>query len=562
MEFTDLRQTMVSSLRSNTITSCSRWAQERRIIPDKVTNKPLPFSFKYYPWSREPHDSKANFNVAMKAAQMGLTEVGINRAFYILDVLRRDVLYVLPTSINATDFSKARFGSSLAHSSYLKQMFTNTNTVALKQAGTTNLYIRGSRGDSNLKSIPVAELVLDEVDEMDQDQIWLALERLSGQMEKHVWAISTPTVPSHGIHKLFQPSTQEHFRFRCPCCSKVTELVFPECLEIIGESITDKRCKESYLKCKECGGRLEHKDKPDWLKNAYWEATNKDGDEDCRGFHINQLYSFTVTPGEIVVAYHRGMGDEGAMAEFHKSKLGLPFIPDGGQIGDDMIDKCVRHNLSKNDPRPTVGGSRCITMGVDQGDWLHVEITEWFVDQYGPDINSIAIAKVLWQSKYNVNAENGWSRLDELMREWQVLHCVVDADPNTNDARQFARRFPGYVTLCRYRRGIPQREMQVSESDEFRTQITTVDRTSWIDISLGRFKNAEPRIILPRDITVEYRDHLKALIRTYVKDEYGNPIATYIKTGADHYAHARTYSEIALPFAASYVQGQDIEKFL
>ena len=66
----------------------------------------------------------------MKAAQMGLTEVGINRAFYILDVLKRDVLYVLPTAINATDFSKARFGPALKHSPYLKQMFTDTNTDA------------------------------------------------------------------------------------------------------------------------------------------------------------------------------------------------------------------------------------------------------------------------------------------------------------------------------------------------------------------------------------------------------------------------------------------------
>ena len=70
----------------------------------------------------------------------------------------------------------------------LAEIFTDTNTVNLKQAGATTLYIRGSRGDSNLKSIPVSELFLDEVDEMDQKQIWLALERLSGQVHKHVWA--------------------------------------------------------------------------------------------------------------------------------------------------------------------------------------------------------------------------------------------------------------------------------------------------------------------------------------------------------------------------------------
>ena len=33
------------------------------------------------------------------------------------------------------------------------------------------------------------------------------------------------------------------------------------------------------------------------------------------------------------------------------------------------------------------------------------------------------------------------------MREWQVLACVIDADPNINDARRFARKFHGYVWL-------------------------------------------------------------------------------------------------------------------
>ena len=164
---------------------------------------PGPYSWKYHPWVREMHDSSASFNYAMKSAQAGVTEVAINRALYVLDKLRRDVLYVLPTALNASDFSKARFATALALSHKLAEIFTDTNTINLKQAGANTLYIRGSRGDSNLKSIPVSELFLDEIDEMDQKQIWLALERLSGQVHKHVWGISTPTIPNYGIHKLY-----------------------------------------------------------------------------------------------------------------------------------------------------------------------------------------------------------------------------------------------------------------------------------------------------------------------------------------------------------------------
>ena len=43
-------------------------------------------------------------------------------------------------------------------------------------------------------------------------------------------------MPKYGIHKLYLTSTQEHFYFQCPCCSRWTELTWPDCVEIIGET--------------------------------------------------------------------------------------------------------------------------------------------------------------------------------------------------------------------------------------------------------------------------------------------------------------------------------------
>jgi hypothetical protein len=519
-----------------------------------------PFGFKYHPWAKGPLDSTASFNVSMKAAQMGFTEIGINRAFYIIDILRRDVLYVLPTALNAGDFSRTRFAPALSLSPYIKNMFTDVNTVNLKQAGTQTLYIRGSRGDSNLKSIPVSELILDEVDEMQQNQIWLASERLSGQIAQNIWAISTPTIPNKRIHKLYQTTTQEHFFFKCPHCSRSIELLWPDSFELIGESLNDPDLGRSYIKCSECQHKLEQEAKPDYLTTGWWEATDLNSDPDMRGFNINQLYSFTVPPKKIAAAYLRGLGDEGALSEFHKSKLGLPYIPEGGQITDDKIDACIGvHTL--DGPRPMTGDERFITMGVDQGDWCHIWIDEWFFDEYSSNINVMAKAKNVWHGKFNVKAEGNWGRLDEWMREWQVLHCVIDADPNPLEARRFAQRFPGYVTLTRYRTGVSQKEIQLTEEDSNRVMMATVDRTNWLDCALGRF-HVEGRITLPKNMSLEAREHLKSPVRMYENDKHGNPEAIFAKTGADHYAHARCYSEIALPLAASHVQGQDIASFL
>jgi len=490
----------------------------------------------------------------MKAAQMGVTEVAINRAFYTIDVLKRDVLYVLPTAVTASDFSKARFGGALVLSPYLKDIFTDTNTVGLKQAGGTCLYIRGSRGDSNLVSIPVSELILDEVDRMDQKQIWLALERLSGKLEKHICAVSTPTVPKKGVHKLFLDSTQEEYKFQCPRCGRWTELIWPDCMEIHGESVRDPECLNSRLICKECKGHLVQAEKPEWLAGAKWVPTVPHN-PDNRGFHINQLYSFTVKPSDMVIAHFRGLGDESAGVEFNNSKLGLPYVPSGGQVDDEMIANCICGH-TKSDPRPT-NSARLITMGLDQGKWNYVEITEWFFEEWGRDLNVAAVAKVLWEGTFT---EDEWHIADQLMREWQILHCVVDADPQINEVRRFARRFPGFVTLCRYRRGITGKEISIQD-DETDAPIATVDRTNWIDAALGRF-HVPGRILLPRDTSEQYKDQIMSPARTYEKDELGNAKAIYTETGPDHFAHARTYCEIALPFAASRTTHEDISKFL
>jgi len=253
------------------------------------------------------------------------------------------------------------------------------------------------------------------------------------------------------------------------------------------------------------------------------------------------------------VAHFEGFGDEAAEKEFHNSKLGLPFLGEGAQVTDDMLEACIR-NHTINDKRPKIGESdRLITMGVDQGKLGNISVCEWFIHECDRDVNAVAICKLLWFGKFG---EEDWGILDELMREWQVRACVVDADPNINEARRFARRFWGYVWLTRYRKGVTAREMTIVEADN--APIAQVDRSNWLSCTLGRFKTDPPRILFPRDISLEYRDHMKNVVRTYEKDEFGNLQLIYVSTGPDHYTHSLVYAEMGLPLAAGLVQNQDI----
>jgi phage terminase large subunit GpA-like protein len=143
--------------------------------------------------------SRAESNVGQKAAQMGYTETMLNLTFYNIDILRRDCLYVLPAKTpDAHDFSASRFDPALELSDYLTKLFSDVQNIGHKRAGSVNLYVSGSRSRSGLKSIPAGFLVMDELDEFDQENIPLAMERQSGQKEKQNWKISTPTHDGEG----------------------------------------------------------------------------------------------------------------------------------------------------------------------------------------------------------------------------------------------------------------------------------------------------------------------------------------------------------------------------
>jgi hypothetical protein len=542
------RDAVANGLRRKSITTPSKWAQNYRVMPTPFPGKWTPDPT---PWTLAMHDSEAPVNIGQKAAQMGYTETVLNITFFNIDIKHMDCLYVLPSKTpDASEFSAARFDVALELSPHLEELFSNVKNVGHKRAGAANLYIRGSNSRSGLKSIPAASLIFDEVDEMNQVNIPLAEERTSGQLLSLIWKISTPTIPNKRINKVFLASTQEHYVFKCPHCNRHTELSWPESIVITAESYDDPRLKDTYLICQLCKGILPHETKREWLgvNNARWESFGNPK-LDTRGFYINQLYSIPSEPWIIAKKYFEGLSDKASEQEFFNSKMGLPHIVEGAQIQDIEIDDAIS-DRRKEDVAPE---SKLITMGVDQGRWLHYEINAWTFPKLGNDLNMSAKCQVLTEGKC-VDFEE----LDILMKQWQVMQCVIDAQPDRRKAYEFAVRFWGHVKLCFYGRGQQKKTISISPDEDEHT--ITVDRTSWLDVALNRFRTKT--IIVPQNISTEYRDHLKAMIRVYSKDKDDNPTSCYMSNGADHFAHARCYAEIALPLAASIVTSQNIPVFL
>ncbi len=542
------RNTIVSGLKRQSISTPSKWARAYRIMPAPFPGRWTPGPA---PWTLGMHNSEAIVNIGQKSAQVGFTETVLNITFFKIDIENSDCLYILPSKTpDASEFSAARFDIALELSPHLSNLFSNVKNVGHKRAGAANLYLRGSNSRSGLKSIPVGTIIFDELDEMNSANISLAEERTSGQLQSLIWKISTPTIPNKGINVLFLSTTQEHYVFKCPHCGRYTELTWPESIVIVGEHKDDLRIKESYLICQLCKVKLDHETKRDWLgiDNAKWEPFG-DPRLDARGFYINQLYSIPKHPSAIVKKYFEGLVDKPSEQEFFNSKLGLPHIVEGAKVTDSEINDALS-SRRKEDIAPEV---KIITMGVDQGRWLHYEVCAWRFPKLSSDLNMMAECEVLTEGKCV-----DFNELDVLMKQWQIIKCVVDAQPDRRMAYEFATRFYGHVDLCFYGRSQQKRTItQGSNEDE---HIITVDRTSWLDVALNRFRTKTIKI--PQNTSQEYKDHIQSLVRHYRKDQHDNPVSEYVNIGADHFGHARCYAEIALPLAASVMSNENIRVFL
>ena len=529
-----LIQRLAVSLKRKAISNCSDWAEQYRIM-----GEPFPghYNFKHHPWCREIHDCNDQVIVNQKSAQMGLTETALNRVFFTIDILGRSVLYILPTgNPDCTDFSSSRFDPALELSPHLGNLFTEVKNVGHKRAGSASLFVRGSRSRSQLKSLPVGLIIFDEVDEMNQDNIILAAERTSGQREWQHFYLSTPTIDDYGINLYYKDSTQDHFFFKCPSCSQYIELLFPDNLVITSDDPNSQEIKASHLKCNRCDAVLPHQDKTNFLAKGIYRPTFSD--KDYRGFYINQLYSCTVPPYIIARNFLKAQLNPQDEQEFYNSKLGLTHVVEGAQVTDQDIQNCTGgHQKQQQRHHDNV----FVTMGVDVGSDLHCEIVSWKRTNDDLDPNLAHEGKLIYEGKIK-----DFERLDEFMRQFNVAHCVVDAQPERRKALEFAQRFSGHVNICYYPEGMKNREISFHSSE---TYGISVDRTSWLDVSLGRVrKNA---IRFPINLSLEYREHIKALTRIYERDKNDNPIGRYVKGNrADHFAHARNYCEIALYIAA------------
>jgi len=483
-----------------------------------------PFSFADHEYLRQIYAEHHDYLVIEKAAQMGASEFAISKAIWTcLAKPGIRVIYFFPTDQDVRDFSADRVAPTLrdledndgllgAHAPLPLLVSPEPRlprrrvlNVGLRQIGNSAIYFRGMYSKVRMKSVPADFLVFDELDEAPPRAKWLAKERLSHSPLRWILELSTPSLPDYGIDVEFRQSDQRHWHLRCDCPDGVVlELSFPDCIAQRGARVS--------LRCPQCGKEPLDPRRGAWIAH-YPSRTER------RGYHLSQLFSTALPLEEIWREYQTTRN----LAEFHNSKLGLPYAGDRMPLTRDLLLACVA------DHRQAGAGRNCL-MGVDQGRDLHVVVAQPEADR----LRLICVRRLRDSESQDV-----WRELANLMRRFDVAMCVVDLLPNLHSARRFAEDFRGRVSTACYTPSA-HHAATVSAGEVRPNRTESLDRT--VQTILRR------ELLLPRldEEVEELIRHLSALAKIQEEDPgTGEMRFRYTAVGEDHYAHALNYLLIA-----------------
>jgi hypothetical protein len=484
--------------------SLGEWATLTPIVLDG-----RPFTFDRHEYLIEPYRDDHPCQVEIKAAQMGLSTKGMLRAMYAARYRGfRGILYLFPSRTDVTEFAKGRIDPLIEDNpDTLGRWLQDTDAANIKQIWNAFLYLRGMKSRIGLKSIPVDFIVFDEMDEASPAAVDMAMERMSHSEFREVLKLSNPTLPDYGIDKAFQETDQRYWHVKCEKCGEYTCLSeeFPQCLLEIGGRV--------IRACKKCQAELNP-------SIGEWVAKHPGAEK--RGYHYSQLVSHYIDPADILHQFRTTNN----LTEFYNLKLGMAYVEATNRLTvQEVLALCGGVGIASSDSGPC-------SMGVDQGKLLHVVIgrREWR-----------RAGKIVHVGEYQA-----WEELDRLMKVFNVARCVVDALPETRNARAFAERHKGKIFLSYYS------EHQKSGYKWNDGDLTVhSNRTESLDAS--HIEISAGRITLPRecDIIREFADHCANVAKKLEEDEDGSKRYIYVKLGPDHFRHAFNYEAMARHYGAA-----------
>jgi phage terminase large subunit GpA-like protein len=514
----------------------SEWADEHRILSGKGSAEPGRWRTSRTPYLRTIMDVLSPLNpaqriVLMKGAQIGATECGNNWIGYLIHRAPGPILFVEPSVEVAKRVSKQRIAPMIASTPALSGRVAASrtrdsgNTMFVKEFDGGLLIITGANSGAGLRSMPIRNLFMDEVDEYpgdvdgQGDPVSLAEKRTTTFARRKVFLVSTPTIKGFSrIEREFLASDQRRYFVPCPLCGNMDWIRWPN---IRWE---ERSPDTARLHCEGCGSLIEERHKTQMLERGEWRGT-AEGDGRTVGFHLSGLYSPLGWKSwrECVEEFLDAKEDVFRLRVWVNTVLGESWEERGDSVEPDHVLARAEHYAAE-----VPNGVGVLVAGVD----VHGDRLEVAVHGFGAGEESWLIA---WtQIHGDPGRDETWRELDRFLaqsfehesRQKVRVRCVC-VDSGGHHTEHVYR----YCKLRANRRVFPVRGGSVpgvplvtrpTMHNRYRVKLFTLGVDTAKDVIYSRLRIPSPGpgfMHLPDWVDLEYVHQLTAerCIRKYVK---------------------------------------------
>lgn len=437
----------------------SEWADNNRFLRSSTSAEPGPWNTDRVPYMREIMDclsvrSLIQSICMMKGAQLAGSESGNNWIGYLIDQEPGPTMMVQPTVDLAKKYSQQRIAPMIADCPKLNKKVKDPrsrdagNTVLTKEFPGGILVLTGANSAAGLRSMPVKNLFMDEVDaypedvEGEGDPVDLAMARTRTFSRRKVLKVSTPTIKGQSrIEKDYLESDQRKYFVPCPECGHMHVLEWSNFI-IPKDDEGIKHPEDAHMGCPDCGIVIEEQHKPYMLEHGEWRATApENASPKRRGYHISTLYSPLgwFSWAEVAELWIKAQKDKSRLKSFVNTILGETW----GEEGESVDHEMLYENRRTVYEAPLPEGVLVLTAAVDtQDDRLEYECVGW-----GLNKNS-------WGIEYGVfygdpRQQQVWDDLDAwLKKQWEYADgyklgisctCIDSGGHATSEVYKFCK---------------------------------------------------------------------------------------------------------------------------
>ena len=458
--------------------------------------------------------------VVIKCSQVHMTEHALCAMFTFANQGKRG-MYILPSKEHRKTFVKDRIDRmkdySDVYANAIKQTGDESENNVYKNIYGTGWKFVGANVRKDFFEFPCEVLFFDEYDQLDQENVLYAYDRVADVAAPYIWKFGNPTRDNFGIHKEWLKSDQKEWHVECEHCKHMQVLDWYT--HFVKETTAGKYALRNggFPICINCA-------KPfDRLGKGKWIALNPESK--VSGYRITRLFVNKKRPeGDIQFLFAKfteSLDDPSALQNFHNNYLAITYENRDFSITMELLEKVAQKKFIDGYNPSTM---RAI-MGTDQGKNFTCVIS-LVLDGEIYDVGAISVLR--------------WADVEALENTFNVIFHVVDAQGGGYaETRDFVAA-KGSRFMCYYR---PKDQVKSQYNLKYEEQLIEVNRTEMADAMVKGLKRGTTHP-MQNFKTVANGDYLKQMmVPARIIDAGGRPVWT---KGTDHFFHASLYRHVAL----------------